>query len=100
MKYHVESLNKKQFSVLQKLAPIIQQKDFYLGGGTALAIYFGHRISVDLDWFTSKQVGASRQRIAYIQPPVHGIQKNFHHRQHFIASLQILRLFSGSSAIY
>lgn len=57
MKYHVESLNKKQFSVLQKLAPIVQQKDFYLGGGTALAIYFGHRTSVDLDWFTSKQVG-------------------------------------------
>jgi predicted nucleotidyltransferase component of viral defense system len=57
MKFHVESLNKKQFSVLQKLAPIIQQKDFYLGGGTALALYLGHRVSVDLDWFTSRQVG-------------------------------------------
>src|ERR1044071_8854919 len=57
MKYHVESLNKKQFSVLQRLAPAIQEKDFYLAGGTALAIYFGHRISIDLDWFTSKQMG-------------------------------------------
>ena len=57
MKFHLGSLNKKQFSVLQKLAPIIQPKDFYLGGGTALAIYLGHRVSVDLDWFTSKPVG-------------------------------------------
>jgi len=57
MKFHVESLNKKQFSVLQKLAPIVQQKEFYLGGGTALAIHFGHRSSADLDWFTSRTVG-------------------------------------------
>ncbi len=56
MKFHVESLNKKQFSVLKKLAPIVEQKNFYLGGGTALAIYFGHRTSIDLDWFTSRQV--------------------------------------------
>ncbi len=27
-------------------------KGFYLAGGTALAIHYGHRISLDLDWFT------------------------------------------------
>ncbi len=26
-------------------------KDFYLAGGSALALYYGHRFSVDLDWF-------------------------------------------------
>jgi hypothetical protein len=57
MKFHDEILSKKQFSVLQKLAPVIQPKDFYLGGGTALAVYFGHRVSVDLDWFTSRPAG-------------------------------------------
>ena len=57
MNFHREILNKKQFSVLQQLAPIILPKGFYLGGGTALAIYFGHRASVDLDWFTSKPAG-------------------------------------------
>ncbi len=30
---------------------------FYLGGGTALAIYFGHRHSIDLDWFTEGGIG-------------------------------------------
>ncbi len=28
-------------------------KDFYLAGGTALALQIGHRISADLDWFTT-----------------------------------------------
>jgi predicted nucleotidyltransferase component of viral defense system len=53
MKFHTEGLSKRQLSVLQKLGPVAQEKDFYLGGGTALTIYFGHRVSVDLDWFTS-----------------------------------------------
>lgn len=29
-------------------------KSFYLAGGTALALHYGHRVSVDLDWFTQK----------------------------------------------
>ncbi len=29
-------------------------KSFYLAGGTALALHYGHRVSVDLDWFTEK----------------------------------------------
>jgi len=28
--------------------------DVYLAGGTAVALYFGHRLSVDLDFFTAK----------------------------------------------
>lgn len=34
----------------------MKQWQFYLGGGTALAIYFGHQHSVDLDWFTEKRI--------------------------------------------
>ena len=30
-------------------------RDAYLAGGTALALQIGHRISVDLDFFTSKE---------------------------------------------
>ncbi len=30
-------------------------KDFYLVGGTALSLYYGHRVSVDLDFFTEKE---------------------------------------------
>ncbi|MEE8390858.1 MAG: nucleotidyl transferase AbiEii/AbiGii toxin family protein, partial [Anaerolineae bacterium] len=27
--------------------------DFYLAGGTALALQIGHRVSTDLDWFST-----------------------------------------------
>ena len=52
MKYFVEGLPKKQVKVLKALGPHMVSKGFYLAGGTALAIHLGHRISVDLDWFT------------------------------------------------
>lgn len=29
--------------------------DFYLAGGTALALQIGHRVSTDLDWFTAQR---------------------------------------------
>ena len=29
--------------------------DFYLVGGTALALYYGHRVSIDLDFFTENK---------------------------------------------
>ena len=35
----------------------MQSRGYYLGGGTALAIYFGHRMSMDFDWFISMQMG-------------------------------------------
>jgi len=52
MKYLTEGLSKKQVNVLRKLGPQTSSREFYLAGGTALAIYLGHRVSVDLDWFT------------------------------------------------
>jgi hypothetical protein len=52
MKYFVAGLSKKQIKVLKALGPHMAPKGFYLAGGTALAIHYGHRISVDLDWFT------------------------------------------------
>ena len=36
--------------------------DFYLAGGTALALQLGHRISTDLDWFsTTRHLDASER---------------------------------------
>jgi hypothetical protein len=32
------------------------QQRFYLAGGTTIAIYLGHRHSVDLDWFTEEDI--------------------------------------------
>jgi len=50
---HPEAITSKQNEVLKKL-PI--PPDFYLAGGTALALQIGHRISVDFDFFTSQSI--------------------------------------------
>jgi predicted nucleotidyltransferase component of viral defense system len=39
--------------LLFRLAPHPALHDFSLGGGTSLALRFGHRLSVDLDFFTT-----------------------------------------------
>ena len=57
MKFHLEGVKGKQIQVLRKYGREFDQRGFYLGGGTALAVYFGHRLSVDLDWFTSSAMG-------------------------------------------
>lgn len=43
---------KQVLSEVKKLSAI--QHDFYLSGGTALALYLGHRESEDLDFFSQK----------------------------------------------
>ncbi len=48
-----QSLEKNTESVLAKIAKSPLAKNFYLAGGTALALQLGHRKSIDLDWFTS-----------------------------------------------
>jgi len=57
MRFHLEGLNGKQIQILRQFGREFDQRGFYLGGGTALAVYFGHRLSVDLDWFTSSAIG-------------------------------------------
>lgn len=39
-------------ALLTRLTPNAALKRFALGGGTSLALRFGHRLSVDLDYFT------------------------------------------------
>jgi hypothetical protein len=40
------------FELIQQLQAIPELKDFYLVGGTALALQLGHRNSIDIDLFT------------------------------------------------
>lgn len=54
---HKETLSEDTRIVLDKIAPIA--KPFYLAGGTALALLFGHRISVDLDFFSENTFSVS-----------------------------------------
>ena len=49
---HFESIPDSVRNLLMRLAPLPALEDFSLGGGTSLALHFGQRLSVDLDFFT------------------------------------------------
>ncbi|MDP2864070.1 MAG: nucleotidyl transferase AbiEii/AbiGii toxin family protein [bacterium] len=51
---HPESSDKKTKYILEKIGGNSLSKDFYLAGGTALALQLGHRQSIDLDWFSGQ----------------------------------------------
>lgn len=52
---HLEALTSEGKDILPKLKFL---PDFYLAGGTGLALQLGHRISVDFDFFNEKAIEA------------------------------------------
>lgn len=51
MKWHEEVLTTKAINAFKVITPLVKD-DFYLAGGTALALLIGHRISLDFDLFS------------------------------------------------
>lgn len=56
MDLHPEVMPESQQRMLKKLGRTAAEHGFYLAGGTAIAIWLGHRESVDLDWFTERGI--------------------------------------------
>jgi hypothetical protein len=50
---HWDILDKKRLDILPKFS-FLKKYGFYLAGGTALALHFGHRDSIDFDFFTEQ----------------------------------------------
>lgn len=48
---HEGALNAETRSVIDLLVSKGVVDGFYLAGGTAASLHFGHRVSYDLDWF-------------------------------------------------
>jgi len=46
--------------LLKKLMALPELQDFFLVGGTALALQIGHRISLDIDLFTQQDFDAQK----------------------------------------
>ena len=51
---HKEILNSKQMELLPVMASF--RREYYLVGGTAIALYLGHRHSIDFDMFKSSPI--------------------------------------------
>ena len=55
---HYKILNKKRRDILLLLHNF--KKDFYLAGGTALALQLGHRDSIDFNFFSLKNLNTNK----------------------------------------
>ena len=55
---HSEVLNDKQLDLLPLMAQF--RREYYLVGGTAIALYIGHRRSIDFDLFKSTAINHKR----------------------------------------
>lgn len=54
-----EAIDKQTRRVWRKIAKSGIADNFYLAGGTALAVHFGHRKSIDLDFFSQEDFSTS-----------------------------------------
>ncbi|MGH9522668.1 MAG: nucleotidyl transferase AbiEii/AbiGii toxin family protein [Terriglobales bacterium] len=52
--WHLEVMSAGLFETADRITAFDVLRDFYLAGGTALALQLGHRRSIDLDFFTSQ----------------------------------------------
>ena len=50
---HYSTVKPRLLSILKALMLLPELKDFYLVGGTALSLYYGHRLSIDIDLFST-----------------------------------------------
>ncbi len=64
LSWHEEVLDAAGHRAASRLAPLAGQ--FYLAGGTALALRLGHRVSLDLDLFSSENPLGFAQRGALV----------------------------------
>ena len=67
MNLHLETVSSELIGLLRRLMQAEQLHAFYLVGGTALALRYGHRNSVDLDLFTHEPYDANRVSETLIQ---------------------------------
>ena len=57
----LEVLDRKRKKLLPRLA-FLKKYDFYMAGGTALALQLGHRTSIDFDFHTQKKFDSRKLR--------------------------------------
>lgn len=57
---HKETINKDLTEVLQTLTMIPELESFRLVGGTAVALHIGHRVSIDIDFFSNDKVNKTQ----------------------------------------
>ncbi len=61
-----KTIDEPLWKVLRKISALSELQNFYLVGGTALALQFGHRKSEDLDFFTNGSFDIAEVKLALL----------------------------------
>jgi predicted nucleotidyltransferase component of viral defense system len=56
----LETIEQNTFLLLKEMMQIPEINHFNLAGGTTLALYLGHRVSIDLDFFTTQEFDSTK----------------------------------------
>jgi predicted nucleotidyltransferase component of viral defense system len=56
----LETIEQNTFLLLKEMMQIPEINHFDLAGGTTLALYLGHRVSIDLDFFTTQEFDSTK----------------------------------------
>ena len=70
MRWHLEVMTPAETRALKDIGQNPTTKAFFLAGGTAIALHLGHRRSVDLDWFTTEEIGDYAQQAGRMQKDI------------------------------
>jgi hypothetical protein len=68
---HEETVSEGTLALIRRMTQDEMLKDFTLVGGTALALQLGHRKSVDIDLFGSRDFDGGRSRGIWNQSIMH-----------------------------
>jgi hypothetical protein len=74
---HTETVNLATLGLIKRLQSDTVLQDFVLVGGTALSLQIGHRISVDIDFFTRKEFD-NNQLLEHLEQN-YGFQEQYSH---------------------
>ena len=74
---HKETVNNNTLELIQRLQSDDVFKNFILVGGTALSLQIGHRISIDIDFFTKEEFD-SHEMLQYLEQK-YGFQEQYRH---------------------
>lgn len=77
------------FTLIQELQSLDALKEFYLVGGTALALKLGHRNSIDIDLFTQNDF--STQEIEEIVSPNNTFSKSFERKNTLMCFINTIK---------
>ncbi len=90
MKPHWEALTPDTRTTFQACANLPFIRDFYLAGGTGLALHLGHRFSVDLDFFSERANTVDKKMRSVLKRKFRGQSLELTHDQDatFVAKLR------------